>query len=165
MWLNSCVWDRSMNGGGWEGLYMSTICLDMLLGLHTFEMAGWGGIYSPNPSNSRWTESNSFLSTVAPDTTLFCVRCLPRQLAIRVCNSRPLDLLVPMLHRTVQCDCLLWRFWLLDVSDAVGSPPLEKMTIGSPDSPVNFSRGALRFLESSQFVGHASLDTGQSGAP
>jgi hypothetical protein len=35
-----------MNGGGWEGLNMSTICLDMLLGLPLLEMAGWGGIYS-----------------------------------------------------------------------------------------------------------------------
>jgi hypothetical protein len=47
-----------MNGGGWEGLNMSTICLDMLLGLPHLEMAGWGGIYSLQPPpNSRWTES------------------------------------------------------------------------------------------------------------
>jgi hypothetical protein len=38
-----------MNGGGWEGLDMSTICLDMLLGLPSFEMVGWGGIYSLQP--------------------------------------------------------------------------------------------------------------------
>jgi hypothetical protein len=38
-----------MNGGGWEGLDMSTICLDMLLGLPHLEMAGWGGIYSHQP--------------------------------------------------------------------------------------------------------------------
>jgi hypothetical protein len=38
-----------MNGGGWEGLDMSTICLDMFLGLPLFEMAGWGGIYRPQP--------------------------------------------------------------------------------------------------------------------
>jgi hypothetical protein len=38
-----------MNGGGWEGLDMSAICLDMLLGLPLFEMAGWGGIW-PLPS-------------------------------------------------------------------------------------------------------------------
>jgi hypothetical protein len=30
-----------MNGGGWEGLDMSTICLDMLLGLPHLEMACW----------------------------------------------------------------------------------------------------------------------------
>jgi hypothetical protein len=39
---NSCVWDRSMNGGGWEGLDMSIICFDMLLGLPHHQMAGWG---------------------------------------------------------------------------------------------------------------------------
>jgi hypothetical protein len=38
-----------MNGGGWEGLDMSNICLDMLLGLPHLEMASWGGIYSHQP--------------------------------------------------------------------------------------------------------------------
>jgi hypothetical protein len=38
-----------MNGGGWEDLDMSIICLDMLLGLPHLEMAGWGGIYRPQP--------------------------------------------------------------------------------------------------------------------
>jgi hypothetical protein len=38
-----------MNGGGWEGLNMFTICLDMLLRLPRLEMTGWGGIYSPQP--------------------------------------------------------------------------------------------------------------------
>jgi hypothetical protein len=52
-----------MNGDGWEGLDMSTICLDMLLGLPHLEMVGWGGSYRLQPPYSRWTESNSFLST------------------------------------------------------------------------------------------------------
>jgi hypothetical protein len=46
------------------------------------------------------------------------------------------------------------------------------LLMGSPDSPVIFSRGALHFSESGQFAGHASLGTGhcpghtgQSGAP
>jgi hypothetical protein len=38
-----------MNGGGWEDLDMSTICLDMFLGLPHLEVAGWGGIYRPQP--------------------------------------------------------------------------------------------------------------------
>jgi hypothetical protein len=42
-----------MNGVGWEGLNMSTICLDMLLGLPPLGMAGWGGIYSHQPNCSR----------------------------------------------------------------------------------------------------------------
>jgi hypothetical protein len=37
--------------------------------------------------------------------------------------------------------------------------------MGPPDSLVIFSRGALRFPESGQFTEHASLGTGQSGAP
>jgi hypothetical protein len=44
-----------MNGGGWEGLDMSTICLDMLLGLPHLEMAGWVVFIGPNPPYSRWT--------------------------------------------------------------------------------------------------------------
>jgi hypothetical protein len=38
-----------MNGCGWEGLDMSTICLDMLFGLPHLEMVGWGDIYRPQP--------------------------------------------------------------------------------------------------------------------
>jgi hypothetical protein len=38
-----------MNRGGWGGLDMSTISLDMLLGLPYLEMVGWGGIYRPQP--------------------------------------------------------------------------------------------------------------------
>jgi hypothetical protein len=37
-----------MNGGGWEGLDVSIICLDMF-GLPNLEMAGWGGIYRTQP--------------------------------------------------------------------------------------------------------------------
>jgi hypothetical protein len=75
-----------MNGGGWEGLDMSTICLDMLLRLPHLEMVGWGGIYRPQPPYSRWIESSIFLSTGTPDT----VWCLPCQPTIGVCSSRPL---------------------------------------------------------------------------
>jgi hypothetical protein len=59
-----------MNGGGWEGLDMSTICLDMLLGLPHIEIASWGDIYRPNPISSRWTESDNFLSTGTPESRL-----------------------------------------------------------------------------------------------
>jgi hypothetical protein len=47
---------------------MSTICLDMLLGLPHLEMAGWVVFIGPNPISSRWTESSSFLSTGIPDS-------------------------------------------------------------------------------------------------
>jgi hypothetical protein len=38
-----------MNGGGWDGLDISIICLDMLLELPHLKMTGWGGFYSPQP--------------------------------------------------------------------------------------------------------------------
>jgi hypothetical protein len=44
---------------------MSTICLDMLLGLPHLEMVGWGGIYSHQPSCSRW---GRLLAMGAPDS-------------------------------------------------------------------------------------------------
>jgi hypothetical protein len=75
---------------------MSTICLDMLLGLPHLEMAGWGGIYRPHPPNSCWTESSSFLSTGTPDT----VRCQPRLPTVEVYSSRPLG---PTGTQTVRC--------------------------------------------------------------
>jgi hypothetical protein len=39
-----------------------------------------------------------------PDTTLFIVRCLPRQPTVGVCINRPLDPPTPVAHRTVFCD-------------------------------------------------------------
>jgi hypothetical protein len=73
-----------MNGGGWEGLDMSTICLDMLLGLPHHEWPVGEVFIGSNPPYDRWTESNCFQSTGTPDTTLFTVRCVPRQLPVGV---------------------------------------------------------------------------------
>jgi hypothetical protein len=64
-WPKSCAWDRSMNGGGSEGLNMSTIWLGMLLGLPSLEVTGWGGIYSHQPNCSRW---GRLLAMGAPDS-------------------------------------------------------------------------------------------------
>jgi hypothetical protein len=47
---------------------MFILCLGMLLGLPHLEMAGWGGIYRPNPISSRWTENNNFLLTGVPNS-------------------------------------------------------------------------------------------------
>jgi hypothetical protein len=47
-------------------LDMSTICLDMLLGLPHLEMVGWVVFIGPNPPYSRWTESSNFLSKRTP---------------------------------------------------------------------------------------------------
>jgi hypothetical protein len=52
----------------YEHLEMSILCLGMLFGLPHLEMTGWGGIYRPQPISSRWTESNTFLSTGTPDS-------------------------------------------------------------------------------------------------
>jgi hypothetical protein len=53
----------------WES---STICLGMFLGLQ--HLHGWlGVIYSLPHTSSRWTESNNFLLTDAPDSP--CNHC------------------------------------------------------------------------------------------
>jgi hypothetical protein len=49
-----------MNGGDWEGLDMSTICLDMLLGLPLFEMTGWVVFIDPNPHIAVGQKATSF---------------------------------------------------------------------------------------------------------
>jgi hypothetical protein len=82
---------------------MSTICLDMLLGLPHLEMAGWGGIYSHQPSCSRW---GRLLAMGAPNSlvrhrTLSGV--LPHQAAVRVRSWLTVGDFVLMWHRTVWC--------------------------------------------------------------
>jgi hypothetical protein len=77
----------------------------MLLGLPHYEMDGWVVFIGPNPISSRWTESNSFLSTGALDSPVhtgqgtFTVRCMPRQPTVVVCSSRTL---YPTVTQTVQ---------------------------------------------------------------
>jgi hypothetical protein len=136
-----------MNGGGWEGLDMSTIWLGMLLELPHLKMAGWGGIYSHQPSCSCWGR----LSGAPPDA----VRCAshvtqplgfrrfwPFKLCLHVAPDSP----VP--HRTgiVHCPVCLWRLlWLLHELSAhcrafAGvrcSRPLRwrRCSAGAPDSP------------------------------
>jgi hypothetical protein len=73
----------------------------------------------------------------------------------------------PVAHWTVPC-ILTLQFWLL--TSALSTFPLSALSIvgkvdhcsvGSPDSPMNFSGVALRKPESSQFVKCFGLGTGQ----
>jgi hypothetical protein len=73
-----------MNGGGWDGLDMSTICLDMLLGLPHHQMAGWGVFIASSHTSSHWTESISFLSMGTPNSPVHTGQCpVPATLADR----------------------------------------------------------------------------------
>jgi hypothetical protein len=146
-WPKSCVWDRSMNGGGWEGLDMSTIWLGMLLGLPHFEMVGWGGIYRLIATNHLvavgegcWRWAHRTLSG-AP----------PRHPTVRVSSWSTVGGFVLMWHRTgtVHCPVRLWRLlWLLRAPFAHCSSmsTLLQSTIeldsccstGAPDSPVAY---------------------------
>jgi hypothetical protein len=156
-----------MNGGGWEGLNMSTICFDMLLGLPCFKMAGWGGIYSHQSPCSRW---GRLLAMGAPDSPVrhrtHTVQCL-------VCRhvSQPLGFgarsTVGALSScgTGQSGALwhrcsdFWRctvaalFFLIELTVGADSHcSLTHRTVcGTPDSSVNYSGVRLRFLESRWF--------------
>jgi hypothetical protein len=94
-----CELDQWMEvvGVAWICLLYPLICC---LGSHTLKWSVGVVFIGPNPISSRWTESNSFLSTGAPDRALFTVLCLPRQPTVGVCSSRSLD---PIVTRTVRC--------------------------------------------------------------
>jgi hypothetical protein len=79
-------------------------------------------------------------------------------------------------HRIVRCDLTSHTFYdLLTLHTAVavdGCSWAHRTVWYTPDSPVNFSQGALRFSEIGQFAGrsrlgtkHCQVHTGQSGAP
>jgi hypothetical protein len=80
----------------WICLLYALICC---LGSHTLKWPVVVVFIGPNPSSSRWTESNNFLSSGAPDMALFTVWCLPRQPTIGVYSSRPFD---PTVTQTVR---------------------------------------------------------------
>jgi hypothetical protein len=76
----------------------------MLLGLPHLEVADWGGIYSHQPSCSRW---GRLLAMGAPDSpvrhrTVFGVP--PRHPPVRAWSWSIVGGFVLMRHRTVRCD-------------------------------------------------------------
>jgi hypothetical protein len=93
---------------------MSILCLGMLLGLPHLQMAGWGGgIYSLPPTivavgqkQQLSVDGRTGQSGAHRTSTIHCLVPWPRQLTIRVCSSRSLDLTVARLssaHQTVWC--------------------------------------------------------------
>jgi hypothetical protein len=64
-----------MNEGGWDGLDMSTISLDMLLELPHLKWPVGVVFIGPNPVSSRWTKSSSFLSTGTPNSLMHTGQC------------------------------------------------------------------------------------------
>jgi hypothetical protein len=75
----------------------------MLLGLPHLEMAGWGGIYSHQPSCSRW---GRLLAMGAPDSPVrhrTLSGAPPRQPTVRVLEQSTIGGFVLLRHRTVRC--------------------------------------------------------------
>jgi hypothetical protein len=90
-----------------------------------------------------------------PYTTLFIVRCLPRHSTVGMCSSHSLDPPAPVAHRTVRCDLTPDRLWLSDgfwlrwqstIGEVDRWPWAHRTVRCTPDSPVNYSRGALSFF-------------------
>jgi hypothetical protein len=163
--------------------WFSALVLNVESGrLGCFEWWWLGVIYSSNHYSSCWV---LIFVDGTPDSPVRTehdtVQCpVPATSVTRW--SWTLDSPAPVAHRTVRCDLTtLTVSKLLYVSNGdshSGSWPFTKSTVArgltgqsgdTPDSPVNFSRGALRFPESDLFVRCDNLSTrpvtGQSGAP
>jgi hypothetical protein len=150
MWPNSCVWDRSMNGVGWEGLDMSTICLDMLLGLPHLEMTGCGGFYRLQPP--IWTLDRKQQLSVDGHTGRSGAHRTQHCSVSGACHvSRPLDL--SALSRTGQSggtpDSLVQltfsdHSWLSVLSNHVAIDRWRRwpLALGSSDSPVHIRQSS-----------------------
>jgi hypothetical protein len=95
-----------------------------------------GGIYSLPHTSSRWTESNSFLSTGTPDKHCSVSDALPRQPIVEVCSSRPLDLTVAWLSGAH------WTVWCCSPRAPIYRPLCVDCPDVQPDSPVH-TRHAL----------------------
>jgi hypothetical protein len=125
-----------------------------------------GGIYSPNHYSSCWLCS---LSTDTPDSPVRTGHCIVHCLVHATSVDRwgleqlTLNLSVLVAHRTVRCDLTLHTvsdLLTLQTVVAVDRWRRRPLLVGSPDSPVNFSRGVLHFPESGQFAWRASLGIG-----
>jgi hypothetical protein len=132
-----------------------------------------GPFYSPKAARSRWKQSRKAILA-------FCrlahrtVRCTtghcPVQISFLFWRSRPL---APGSNwRTGQSGALSRPLARPCVSRRSRSRPLARLTVGSPDSPVNYSRTPLN--SSLELQVHLSqpgapdtvrCTTGQSGAP
>jgi hypothetical protein len=124
-----------MNGGGWEGLDMSTIWLGMLLELPPLEVAGWGGIYSHQLSCSRrgrLLSMGALDSPVHHRTLSGAPATSPNRKGSDPVDSwSPCPLVAPdcpVPHRTgtVQCPVRLWPlFWPLPRTVALSGHCLQ----------------------------------------
>jgi hypothetical protein len=127
-------------------------CLDSLNG------GGWGVFIVPTTIVVVVVDGHTGQSGGAPDTTLFNVRWVPRQLTVGVWSCWLLKSFVFLWHQIVRCvPTLQSDFWLLCcwLRRSQRSWPLgevDRCSVGSPDSPMNFSGRALRKPESGQFA-------------
>jgi hypothetical protein len=124
-----CEWSTMLKG-----------CLVLLL--HALR----GPFYSPKAARSRWEQSGKAILA-------FCrlahrtVRCTtghcPVWISFFIWRSRPLAALEPLAHRTLSGAHRTVRCPLLAVGSATCPARITRPTVGSPDSPVNFSRTPL----------------------
>jgi hypothetical protein len=122
-----------------------------------------GGIYSPNHYFSRWLGFRSMSTPDSPVRTRHPTFHCPMSATSVVRWNRLLDSSAPVAHRTVRYDLIiadcfrLLTFMVRGSHVAVDRWRRWPLVVGSPDSSVNFSHGALRFLESGLFIWRSSL--------
>jgi hypothetical protein len=129
----------------------------MLLGLSLLEVAGWGGIYSHQPNCSRWRR---LLAMGAPDSVLCitgqCPVCRHVILPLGLGAGRPLEALsscgtrqfgAPLIFCSDFCRVYCSALFTVRVDCCADSC----CSTGAPDSPVNYSGGALGKPEGEEF--------------
>jgi hypothetical protein len=138
----------------------------------------WLGVFiAPNHFGSRWGGCWRWAHRTVRCATrqaLFLVRCATTSPSHEGSElTRPLELCPlaapdsPVPHRIVRCpsDFLLWLLLWHCSSVRVNRCADSRCSVGSPDSPMNYSGARLRFPESGWLTPVRSWCTGQSGAP
>jgi hypothetical protein len=133
-----------------------------------------GPFYSPKAPRSRWRQSwkaNLAFCWVshrtARCTTVGTVACLVR-ISFLIWRRRPLQLWRRLAHRTLSgahrtVRCPFRPLVRATCRPQIMLPTVAKLTVGSPDSPVNFSRTPLNFSRERRL--RRDRPTRQSGAP
>jgi hypothetical protein len=121
-----------------------------------------GPFYSPKAARSRWEQSRKAILAfcrLAHQTVRCTTGHCPVWISFLIWRSRPLAALEPLVHRTLSGAHRTVRCPLLAVGSATCPARITRPTVGSPDSPVNYSRTPLISSREQQ------VRLSQSGAP
>jgi hypothetical protein len=132
-----------------------------------------GPFYSPKAARSRWEHSRKAILAfyrLAHWTVRCTTRLCPVRISFLLWRSRPLEIRSRWRTRhclvhTGQSGAPFWPLALPRVARGLHGRPLARPTIGSPDSPVIYSRTPPTKPKSSQFARASLAHRTLSGAP